>query len=354
MSIQAFRDAYSRDAGNIDFGEMHAAGDLAAGQVTPWYNLTPKKGPNVLGTIVKCIYVLTATGAEAPVAGSDALDPILNGSDGGQLDMGASPGTAGRSQALTRPFVEFVYAAVTNTAFTIAALPTFSGAGAATVTVSFFVPLGGTAGAFRVRLPAAITHSYAAGVTVAYTSITTQIVSTTFTGVVAFRQEKTPSLGAGMQSILTYLPKDIAPDAGFMDGESSATITQVLATNIDMTQALASTDTDALQLGAAAFAPISGATYTTTAGFVMTLSQKTFATFQMQFASATTHYIGFLECTGGETAIPNLSPQPTQATPAVSQVGSVTASGNVAASGSARAGVHLKPGARGRYSYRGR
>jgi hypothetical protein len=357
MSIEAFRAAYARDSGNVDFGEMHAAGDLAAGQVTPWYNLTPKKAPYVLGALVKCIYVLTATGPASPVAGSDVLDPILNGINGAQIDVGPSPGTAGRSQSLTRAFAEFIYAATTNTSFTIASLPTFASAGSATITVSFFVPLGGAAGAFRIKLPSVITQSYAAGVTVAYTSITTQVVSTTFSGVVAFRQEKTPTLGTGMQSILTYLPKDIAPDVMFMDGESSTTITQVMATNIDMSQALNSTDTDALEIGASSFAPISGATYTTSAGFVATLSQKTFSTFQMQFASSASHYIGFLECSGGDTVISNLSPQPTQATPAVSQTGSVTASGNVSAApsqtghgGGARAGGGR---ARGRHTYGG-
>ena len=354
MSIQGFRDAYTRDSGNIDFGEMHTGGELAAGQVTPWYSLAPKKGPNCLGSIVKCIYVLTATAPEIPVSGSDVLDPILSGTDGAQLDMGSSPGAAGRSQSLTRPFLEFVYAAVTNTAFTIAALPTFASAGTATVTVSFFVPLGGTAGSMRIRLPATIAHSYTTGVTVAYTSITTQIVSTTYTGIVAFRQEKSASLGTGLQSYIQYLPKDIAPDVAFMDGETSTSITQVIIQNIDGTQGLISSDTDALEIGAASFAPISGATYTTTAGFVMTLSQKQFSSFQLQFASATTHYIGFLQVAGGDSAIENLNPQPTQATPAVQHQGSVTASGQVASTSGGQHPVLKGGGGRSRYTYRGR
>lgn len=354
MTIQAFRDAYTRDAGNIDFGEQVTQG-LSAGTNTPWFNCVPHKGTRVLGVIAKCIYVLTATGAKTPVAGSDVLDPILNG---GTLDVSGGTGTANRSQLQTRPFAEFIYAATTNTAFTIAALPTFASASTATVTVSFFIPLGMTAGKFRIKLPGSITtSSYTTLVTISYTSITTQIVSTTFGGSVAFRQELSPSLGTGLQSVMTWIPLDIAPDVAFMDAETSSTITQVLATNIDQSIALDSADTDALQVGAAAFAPIAGATYTTAAGFVMTLQQKTFASFRLNFASGTTHFMGFLQCTGGDVAIENLNPAPTQAQPATSNDGSITPSGQVAAGGGGK-GPGAPPstggGRGGRYQYRSR
>jgi hypothetical protein len=349
MTIQAFRDAYTRDAGNMDFGEQVTTG-LSAGTNTPWFNCVPHKGTRVLGVFAKWVYVLTASGAKTPVAGSDALDPILNG---GTLDVSGGTGTANRSQLQTRPFAEFVYAATTNVAFTIAALPTFASASAATVTVTFFIPLGMDAGKFRIKLPGAITtSSYTTNVTISYTSITTQVVSTTFTGSVAFRQELSPSLGTGLQSVMGWIPLDIAPNAAFMDAETSTTITQVLATDIGHGIALDSADTDALQIGAAAFAPIASATYTTTAGFVMTLNQKTFASFRINFTVATTHYMGFLECTGGDTALSNTSSSPTQATPAIQNQGSVTASGQVAAAGKGRGagGIGKTSGGR-RYSY---
>lgn len=355
MSLQVFRDAYTRDGGNIDFGEMHASGDLAAGSPTPWYNLTPRKGKtNVLGVIFKCIYVLTATTPAAPQAGTDALDPILNG---GQIDIGGTPGAAGRSQSLTRQFVEFLYAALTNTSFSIAALPTFASAGTSTVTVSFFVGVGGPAAAARIRLPSAILGAstfppfpYASGVTVSYTSITSQIVSTTFTGVCAFREEKSASLGSGMQSYLQYIPKDVAPDAAFLPNETSSTITQVLITDDSGFTELQSTDTDALQIGAAGFAPISGATYTTTAGFVMTLDGRAFSSFQLNFASAAVHWSGFVQVKGGETALPNINPSQTAAPAAVNNVGTVTAGGQVASAQAGKAGK----GTSGRVAYRRR
>ena len=354
MSLEAFRNAYARDAGTIDFGEQQTNG-LSAGSPTQWFQMAPKKAgyPYCLGAIVKCVYVLTASGAATPVAGSDALDPVLNGQDGAEVDVGAAAGVASRSQSLTRKFAEFNYAATANVAFAIAALPTFASAGGATVTVSYFQPVGGPAGVMRIRLPAAITHSYASNVTIVYTSITTQIISTTFAGVCAFRQELSPSLGAGMQSCIGWLPKDVAPDAAFMDAETSATITQVII-NYNGGGMLQSTDTDALQLGAAAFAPISGATYTTTAGFVLGLGQNTFQNWQMNFASATTHYIGFLQVSGGADVIPSLAPGPTPATPAVTQTGTVTAAGQVAAS--AKAGGHPTSGRAGggRYTYKSR
>ncbi len=354
MSLQVFREAYTRDGGNVSFGEQYTSASLSAGQVTPWFNLTPKNGkPCVLGVIFKAIYVLTATAPETPVSGSDALDPILSGSNGAEVDIAPSAGAAGRAQSLTRAFAEFLYAALTNTSFSIAALPTFASAGTSTITVSWFVPVGGQAAAVRIKLPSSITASYAAGVTVSYTSITSEIVSTTFSGVCAFREEKTASLGSGYQSILAYVPKDVAPDAAFLAAESSTTITQVQIATTAGGMIVNSSDTDALQLGAAAFAPIAGATYTTTAGFVLTLDGSSFTQFSVNFASATTHYIGFVQVQGGSTTLENISPMATQATPAVTQTGSVTASGQVAAKpGSTGAPSATRGG--GRHVYKSR
>lgn len=343
MTLIAFRDAYSRDAGNLSFGEQVTTG-LTAGTPTPWFSAVPKNGkPNVLGMVFKCVYALTATGAITPQAGTDVLDPLLQY---GQIDVSGASGAAGRSQNLTRQFIEFVYAAFTNTAFTIAALPTFASTGAATVTVSFFIPLGGPAAAVRLKLPAAILgaagsagvpaypYATAATITISYTSITSYIVSTDFTGVAAFREEKTPVLGTGMQSLMNFIPKDVAPDASFQLGEtggSAGTITQVLVQDITGVNEVTATDTDALQLGAAAYAPVAGATYTTTAGFVMALDGKQFSIFEENFAASNAHYIGFAQCSNGAETISNIEPQPTAATPAVQNTGTVTASGQVAA-----------------------
>ena len=367
MSIFAYRDAYSRDGGNIDFGEMHASGDLTAGQVTPWYNLTPRKGKKyVLGTIVKCQYVLTAPGAATPNSGSDVLDPLLTG---GLIQIAGQSDGPNRSQSLTRQFIEFLYAVMTNTSFSIAALPTFASAGTSTVTVSFFVPVGGVAAALQIKLPAGILgaatsgttpgfgYTSASAVTISYSFITTQIVSSNFSGVVAFKEGKTASLSTGLQSVLQYVPSAaVSADAAFMAFETSATITQVQVASIDGQNELISNDTDALQIGAAAIAPIAGATYTTTAGFVMSLDGKQFQTFMLNFANATIHWIGLVQVQGGGDAEPGVSPQPSQATPAVQNTGTVTPSGAVTSASATGRGAPSGGGGggRGKSSYRGR
>lgn len=360
MTLTGFREAFQRDAANIQFSEIHSGGDLAAGSPTPWYNFTPQNGKsNVLGAWFHCIYVLTASAAQSPVSGSDALSPILD--NGGRIDVGAAPGAPGRSQNLTRQFVEFNWAVTTNYSFSVASLPTFASAGTSTVTVDFFVPLGGTAAAVRITLPATIAASYAADVTISYTSIESEVLSSDYTGVCAFREEKTATLSSGtLTSVLQYLPKDIAPDAAFMQGESSTTITQVLITALSGPPIVNSTTTGALETAAASIAPVAGATYTTTAGFVLSLNQKQFNTWQMNFNSSTTHYVGFIQVAGGATTLPNLTPAPTQATPAVSQTGSVTASGTVAATsgpGAPKAAAtgavgSTRTGGKARYVYR--
>ena len=93
-----------------------------------------------------------------------------------------------------------------------------------------------------------------------------------------------------------------------------------------------STDTDVLQaVTAVQFAPVAGATYTTTNGFVFVGDQKSFQKFQVTFSSATTHYIAYLQVAGGEDTLPNKTPQATSAPASVSQTGVMTASGGVAA-----------------------
>ena len=353
MTLEIFRQAYQRDAANVTFGQKYNSASLSAGTPTPWYELGPRNGKScVLGTWVQAIYVLTATGPATPVAGSDALSPIFD--NGGRVDIGAGPGASSRASNLTRGFIEFVQAVTTDQSPGIAALPTFASAGTATVTVNFFVPIGGTAAALAITLPAAITSSYASGVTVAYTSIECDILSSNFTGVCAFRETKTASLGTGFQSILQYLPKDVAPDAAFMNAETSTTITQVLIQTIDQVVLINSSATNALEAAAAAIAPIAGVTYTTSAGFVLSLNQKQFLDWSMNFASAAVHYVGFVQVLGGETVLPNQTPQPTSATPAVQQTGSVTPSGGVTAgrgtTGKGGGGSSVARG--GRYVYK--
>lgn len=333
MTIHAFRDAFADIAGAQQYGEQQTQG-LTGGQYTQPFSLTPRSGKKaVLGVWLKFKATLTATGAESPVAGSDALDLFLNQTGGAVVEVSPAQGTSSRAKSLTRQFAEFMWAWSTNTSFSVAAAPTFSSASTAVVTVNAFFPIGGPAAVIKVKLPASITAVYATGVTVVYNSITSYIVSSDYTAICAYNEEFTASLGSGYQSIANYTPKTVSPDAIFMEAETSTTITQVNITTIDSLVLVNTTDTDTLQAGAQQIAPIAGATYTTTAGFVIVGNRKSFATFEVNFASATTHYVGYAQISGGDSTPPNPSPQPTQATPAVSQVGQQTASGQVAAKG---------------------
>ena len=330
MSLQGFQEFYRRDAGTTSFVHKQTSG-LTAATYTDDVALLPFNGKkNVLGCVVKVVYVLTSTnvGSYAPIAGTDVLDPIL--SNGGSVEIAPTSGAMPRAKTLTRKFLEFIWAVTTNTSFTVAALPTFASASALTQTVSFFVPVGGAGANIRLLLAGSLAASYTTGVTISFTSVETQVVSTNFSGVVAFNETLTASLGSGLQDVLTYAPKNIAPDAVFMQGESSTTITQCYVTEANGYIMIQSTSTDAMQsIGAAQIAPVSGPTFTTTAGFVIPANGKVFSTFQVTFNSATTHNIGFLAVQGGEVSAPNSTPQPTAAPNAADMVGQPGPGGTV-------------------------
>src|SRR5208282_277980 len=130
--------------------------------------------------------------------------------------------------------------------------------------------------------------------------------------------------------MLTYIPGGVAPDAIFMKGETSSTITQVTLITVDGTVLAQTTATAINQLGAAAIANTAGATYTTTAGFVLAGNGAAFRTFQLAFASATTHFVGYIQSAGGEDTMIQSAPGATPAPAAVSKKGTVTDSGKVA------------------------
>jgi hypothetical protein len=326
-ALSAYREAFYAIAGGASFGEQQTQG-LSAGQYSQYFSLTPRNGKkNVLGVFVKFVATLTATAAQTPVAGQDLLDLYLSG--GGDIEISPAPGATMRAQTLTRPFAEFLWAASTNTAFTVGSPYTFTTSGTHSATCYVYIPVGGNAASLRIKLAGNITGVYAADVTISYTSIETDIVSSDYDGVAAFKEELTASLGSGLQSVLNYVPQTVSPDAVFMDAESSSTITAVNITTMDGAVLTNSSSTDVLQLAAAAFAPIAGVTYTTDNGFVIAADEKAFSIFQLTFASASTHYIGYFQIVGSTTP-PNPTASPTSAPAAVNQTGSVTNSGGVA------------------------
>ena len=331
MPLDGFRQAFSQAASGVSFKEQQTSG-LSAGQYTQNFSLTPQNGkPNVLGVFLKMVGSLTATAAQTPVSGTDQLDLFIGG--GGTIEVAPAAGAQTRAKTITRQFAEFIWAVTTNWNFSVSAAPTFASAGSSTVTAYVFIPVGGQAAVVKVKLPGAITSVYAADVTISYTSVTTGIVSSDYSAVVAFNEELTASLGTSYQSLINYVPKDIAPDVVFLKGESSSTITQLSITTVDGMILVNTTDTDLLEFAAQSVAVSAGDTYTTTNGFVIMGDQKSFSTFQVTFASATTHYIGYLQVSGGAPTAPAPNPQPTQAPPAVQQTGAVTPGGGVAVAG---------------------
>jgi len=376
MSIGAFRDAYAYEAGCLTYGEQQTQG-LSPGQYTQYFNITPRAGKScALGAIFKFVGSLVITASaplnSIPSASTAAAPdyPFVNGGsfddldliigNGGSVEISASPGAAARAQAVTRQFAEAIWAESTNTSFTVPTTGVASGyttgnAGVA-ITVYLFVPVGGPAAAVRIKLAAAVSGAiigqsvpvFASGATMSYTSVTSYIISSNFSGVAAFKEELTPSLGTSLQEFVRYVPVTVAPDFIFMAGDQSgnanvstgtvSTVTQVLITDTGGLQFVSVTDTDVLELGAAAFAPIAGTTYCTKLGFVITGDQRTFQSFQLAFVYTSVHFIGYFQIAGGEDAYPNKVPAPVQGTPAVTQTGSVTASGQVAATNSGGGG----------------
>jgi hypothetical protein len=341
-NVYGFRQSYALCSGIQARGQQQTQG-LTPGQQTDDFDLTPRNGKkNVLGAWIKFKATLTATGAMTPTTGTDALDLFIGQAGGGYVQLSPSGGTSSRAKSITRQMVEFIWAYCTDSTFTVAAAPTFTTSGTADVVVNVFFPVGGEAAIWKAQLCAAITGVYSSAVTISYTSITSYIVSSDFAGVVAYQEEFTASLGAAYQSILKYTPKQVAPDVVFMAGEDYTTITQLSVTDIDSTIIENSVDTDTLEAGAAAIAPIAGTTYTTSAGFVFPADRKTFLTFDVNFSSATTHYIGYLQVAGGASTSASATPMPTAASPAVNNVGAVTASGGVAAKVGGGAGPTLR------------
>ena len=330
MSLEGYRQAYVLNAGNATFGEQVTTG-LSAGSPTPWFSIKPIGGKSAaLGAFFNFVATVTATGASTPTAGTDQLDPFIGG--GGQVIVAAAPGGVQRGQTKTRQFAEFVYAVVTNYPFSIAANTTFASAGSSAYSVILYVPTGGVT-AIQFLLPGAITNIWATNVTISYTSITSYIVSGDWSGSVAFNEEKTASLGSGLQTVTNYVPQTIAPDAVFMQGESSSTITQVYVQTVNGFALVTSTATTVLQQGAGGIAAVAGTTYTTTAGFVIAGNRQVFQIFQLTFASATTHFIGYLQVAGGADTAPSVSAATTAGPPATKQSGTVTPAGQVAYAG---------------------
>ena len=339
MSVIGYRQNFQvLDSASASFSESQTSG-LVAGQYTQPFSVTPFLKPYSLGVWMQFVGALTASAAEAPTSGTDSLDLFFN-----ELEVSPSVGGETRSVALTRQFAEFAWVFCTDVNPNVAAAPTFTTSGTATVTTYLYVPLGGNAASVKVKLQGVATAVYAANVTYTFTSVTTYVISSNWSGIVAFQEQNTASLGSSLQSMLNYVQGAVAPDAIFLKGETSTTITQVTLITVAGIVLAQTTATAINQLGAAAICNVAGSTYTTSAGFVLTGNGQAFRTFQLAFSSATTHFIGYVQCAGGEDTLVGMSPGPTAAPPAVQNTGTVTPSGGVASVKSTLPTAAIAPG----------
>ncbi len=311
-TIAAFRDAFRQQAGKPNFKSQQTTG-LSYGQWTQWFDMTPNTQPNVVAGYFKFSYTVSGT-TITPVSGADQLDAVI-----AEVQVAPSPGTAPRSQAITRRGMEMIEQESfdVNYGYPRAAPPSTAG----TYTPFLYVPIGGEAAAVRFQMASA-TAAYSAG-TVVFNSVTAYTVEAENTTVVSFNEQNTPALGSGLQDMTNYISKNISPDLVVLVGESSSTVTQVMMSGGNGKLAINAVDVDAISNGAAAFSPITGAPF---AGLGIAAEQIYPNIFQVDFAAATTHDVLEVQYSGSTENAPQ-KPETTPATPASSQVGTTNAAG---------------------------
>ncbi len=325
--LTGFRESFQFVDGASASDGPNLTNAITAAKYTAPFGITPFLKSRVLGAWFEFNATLTATAAESPVTGSDLLDLFLGG--GGQIIVSAETNGPIQSQVINRATAEFNWAVCTDVNPNVGSNPTFASAGAANVTAYLFLPLGQNASSVKFLMPGSIANAYAANVTVAYTSIYSYVISTDWTGTVVYNEQETASLGTKSVDMTPYVPKTVKPDAIFLKGESSTTITAATLITVNNAVLTQTSATNIGQFAAAAIANVAGPTYTTDNGFVLYGNGYAYKTFQLTFSTATTHYISYLEVSGGEPTATQGSGSPTPAEPATSMQGQVTPSGEV-------------------------
>jgi hypothetical protein len=331
--LTGFRQAFQFIDGASASDGPNLTNAITAGNRTAPFGMVPLNKTRVLGAWFRFIATTTATAAATPVSGSDALDLFLSG--GADIEISAETNGPLKSQILGRKTAEFMWAVCTDVNPNVAAATTFTTSGTSTETIYLFLPLGQAACSVKFLMPGNISAAYSANVTISYTSIYSYIISTDWAGEVVYNEQETASIGTTNVDMTPYVPKTVKPDAIFLSGESTTTVTSLTMITVGGTTWLQTTVTTVSQFAAAAIANVAGATYTTNNGFVIYGGGFAFQTFQMTFSSATTHFIAYLQISGGEPVATQASGSPTPAPPATSLQGTQTPAGQVKAQGGA-------------------
>ena len=327
-TIGAFRDEFRQQAAKPVFRGQQTTG-LSFGQYTAWFDLTPITKPNTLAGYFK--FNWSDTGSMTTVSGADQLDAVIQ-----QVEVGPSSGMAYRSKAITRKGMEDIEQTTfdVNYSYPRTAVSTTTG----TFTPFLYVPIGGPAASVRFLL-ASSTAAFSAG-TVTINSVTAYSIEGENSSVVSFNEQNTPSLGSSIQDMTPYISKTIAPDLIILEGETTATVTQVFAADQQNSIIIAATDIDAAANGAIAWSPITGAPKN---GLGLVAQQAVPSIFQVNFTSATTHDVLEIQIAGG-TSNQAQSAQVTPAPPASQNVGVPNAAGKpVPAGGHGMGSVVRRP-----------
>lgn len=323
---QAYRDEFHQQAGKPVFRGQQTTG-LSFGQYSQWFDMTPITKPNTLAGYFKFSY--TTSGTVTTVAGTDQLDAVIS-----QVEAGPSSGTAYRSKSITRKGIEDIEQTVFDVNYGYPRTATSTTPG--TFTPFLYVPLGGEAAAVRF-LMASATAGYSGG-TVVLNAVTAYSIEGDNDSVVSFNEQNTPALGSSIQDMTPYLSKTIAPDLIILEGESTASVTQVFLSGQDNQIGIAATDIDAAANGAIAWSPITGAPKN---GLGLATQQIVPSIFMVNFTSATTHDVLELQIKGGTTNAAQQA-QITPAPPAYNMTGTVNAAGKpVPSSSSGQGGAPL-------------
>lgn len=310
-TIQAYRDEFRQQAAKPVFKSQQTTG-LSFGQYTQWFDLTPTTKPYTLAGYFK--FNWSDTGTMTTVSGADQLDAVIQ-----QVEVAPSSGMGPRSKAITRKGMEDIEQACFDVSYGYPRTAVATGTN--TFTPFLYVPIGGEAAAVRFLL-ASSTAAFSGG-TVTINSVTAYAIEGDNPAVVSFNEQNTPSLGSSIQDMSPYISKTISPDLIILEGETTATTTQIFLSGANNKIIVAATDIDAAANGAIAWSPITGAPKN---GLAIATQQIYPTIFQVNFTSATTHDVLEIQVKGPTDNTPQHA-EPTPAPPASANTGVVNVAG---------------------------
>jgi hypothetical protein len=209
---------------------------MTSGGSTNYYPVTAALGMNLAGVLVYASVVITPSTSTTVVAGTDALDQILNG-----YEVTNQVGGGVRCKVITRKGAEeaerlFLQPGATTTfVYPRASAATFTATNAATTQqLIFFVPAaGGQALNLKFYYPGAGTaFTTSSAITSISTTFYLYAVPTLSTVRTAYQEIISRTLGSGQQDMQADVPSGMSPDfyeiVGTAWGNSSTTISKVV------------------------------------------------------------------------------------------------------------------------------